>query len=362
MAVDYETFLQWAKDRFGADAIKIKNTSHGIEILTHSFYAHQKGIEDYTYNLWMCPSGGKSKHPEQGSFRCWKTDTMGSLVRLVADYDCIPFEDAEAFIGSSGSLRELERRVHEFFGHKEQVAEMDKATEIEMPKGVVLPDSTYNIDSLPSNNFMKKKAVNYLKERKLSTTGLHVCVAGDYKNRIVIPYFDKEGNLIWYNARLMSDKKGVIKYMKCKSDGLKITQEDVLYMTSWPEAGSKIYIMEGEFDAKSISMAGLVGCAIGGKFMSETQIEMIRQYEPVLAFDADAGFKKDAGLQALIEVGRSLLEKGFPKINYVRPPKAFKDWNKLLVEKNAKTIYDYIKHYEKPFTSFTPTILLSQNI
>ena len=360
MAIDYETFLQWAKDRFGEDAIKIKNTSHGIEILTHSFYAHQKGIEDYTYNLWMCPSGGRSKHPEQGSFRCWKTDTMGSLVRLVADYDCIPFEDAEILIGAGNSLRELERKVHEYFGHKEEVVEMEKVIE-EPIKGVSLPSSTYYIDTM-GPHFMKNKAIQYLKERKISTTGFYVCVAGEYKNRIIIPYFDSEDNLIWFNARFMGDKKGVIKYMKCKSDGLKMTQEDVLYMTSWPKSGSKIYIMEGEFDAKSVSMAGFVGCAVGGKFMSDSQIEMIRQYEPVLAFDADEGFKKDSGLQAMISIGKSLLQKGFSKISYVRPPKAYKDWNKLLVEKDADTIKKYIDYNEKPFTSTTPTMLLAQNI
>lgn len=362
MAVDYDAFMQWAKDRFGEDAIKVKNTSHGVEILTHSFYAHQKGLEDYTYNLWMSPSGGKSKHPELGSFRCWKTDTMGSLVKLVADYDGIPFEEAEDLIGATSSLAELHRKFDDYFAQKYggAVAAPEEVVPEEKP-AFALPDFTYPIDTMAGNHFMKDRAKQYLAARKLSTRGLYVCIGGDYKNRIVIPYFNRDGDLIWYNARLMSDKKNSIKYMKCKSDGLTVTQEDVLYMTRWPKPGSKIYVMEGEFDAISMAMAGFVGCGLGGKFISDAQIELIRQYQMVLAFDADDGFKKDSGLQALIKTGTTLLGLGFSP-TYVRPPKAYKDWNKLLVERDVDTLRKYVEAREKPFTADTPSLLLSNNL
>jgi DNA primase len=157
----------------------------------------------------------------------------------------------------------------------------------------------------------------------------------------------------------MYDKKGALRYMKAKN----VPQDDVLFMTEWPRAGTKIYIMEGEFDALSLRQAGLVACALGGKSISDTQIEMIRQYEPVLAFDADEGeFKEDTGLQALINVGMTLLERGFHKVSYVRPPKVYKDWNKLLVERNAPTIKAYVERFEKPFTTSTPDLLLAAKL
>lgn len=364
MGVDFDTFLSWAKDRFGEDAVKVRHTAHGDEILTHSFYAHRAGIEDYTYNLWMNPSGGKGKKaPEKGSFRCWKTETMGTLVKLVADYDSIDYDEAEELICGSSSLRNLEKKVHEFF---DQLAGIEKEEETikepEPAKEMSLPDWTYYIDDMPHYHSMKYRAEKYLAQRKIPTKGLYVCTNDDYKDRIIIPYYNADGKMVWYNGRLMYDKEGVIKYMKCKSeDGL--TQDDVLYMTSWPEPGAKLYIMEGEFDAMSVAQAGLVACAIGGKFMSDTQIEMIRQYRPVLAFDADDGnFKRDSGLQALINVGGQLLERGFSNIGFVRPPKAFKDWNKLLVMKSAIDLRKYVEYYEKPFKTTTPSLLLAQRI
>lgn len=353
MAVDTETFLNWAKDRFGETNVKVRHTAHGDEILTHSFYANNRGIEDHTFNLWMNPSGGKGKKaPEKGSFRCWKTDTMGTLVKLVADYDGIPYDEAEELICGTTSLRSLEKRVHEFFGHKEE-----QEIIVAPQKLVQLADFSFEIDKMAPTHFMRIKARQYLASRKIPTEGLYVCTDGDYKNRIIIPYYDQAGTLIWYNGRLMYDKKGVLKYLKCKSDGLNITQEDVLYMSEWPRAGSKIHLMEGEFDALSMKASGLVGCAIGGKFISDVQIEMIRSYLPVLAFDTD-----EAGMRALIDVGMKLLEKGFSTVKYVRPPIMFKDWNKFLVQKNAATLRAYVDRFEKPFTPDTPSLLLAKRL
>lgn len=352
MAVDFDLFMEWAKQYFGEDNIKIRNTSHGVEICTNSVWSEKKlGKTDTKFHLWMNPSGGKSEHPELGSYRCWLTDEMGSLVKLVSQLESMDWEEAESRISGASSLRSLEQKVHEFFGHKEIVSEMD-ASLIEAPikNSVELPPSSFLISQL-GNHFMGHKASMYLKERKIPIDGLYVCVAGEYKNRIVIPYYNDKKELIYYNARLMSDKKNTLRYMKCPTNI--VDQKDVLFMTDWPAPGSKIYIQEGEFDAKSLQLAGLTGCACGGKFMSDNQIELIRKYIPVLAFDAD-----DAGLEAMLTIGKALLEKGFPQVNYVRPPKAFKDWNKLLIERNITTVKAYIEKYEKPFTDNTPNLLM----
>lgn len=351
MAVDFDSFLQWAKDRFGEGEVKIRHTSHGDEIMTHSFYAHWKGIEDNTFNLWMNPSGGKGKKcPEKGSFRCWKTDTMGTLVKLVADYDNIDHEEAEVRICGSSSLRDLEQRVHAFFGSLPEPQSLPPEPDSEV-KGVCLPECCCLIDKMSEGHWMKEEMQKYLSGRKLSSRGLYACTYGDYKGRIVIPYFDADDNLIWFNSRLPHDKKDTIKYMKCKADGL-LTQEDVLYMTKWPAPGSKVYVMEGEFDAMSFASVGLHACAIAGKFMSDVQIEMLRKYRPVLAFDSDP-----AGVRALIDSGERMIQKGFSDLLYVRPAKGYKDWNGLLVAKDGDILREFVRRYEKPFTGDTKTLL-----
>ena len=69
MGVDFETFYDWCKDRFGEANLKVRHTAHGDEICTHSYFAERRGIPDNKFHLWMNPSGGKSKHPETGSYR-----------------------------------------------------------------------------------------------------------------------------------------------------------------------------------------------------------------------------------------------------------------------------------------------------
>lgn len=351
MAVDYDIFYDWCKDRFGEHNLKVRNTAHGVEICTHSYFAHRRGIDDNKFHLWMSPSGGKSKHPDSGSYRCWKTDEMGSLVSLVAQYDGIDYDDAEEMICGTTSLRVLEQKVNEFFGHKEE----DPTPIIEEPShDLPFPDFTYYIDRMSDGNFWKIRAETYLAERKIPTEGLYVCTEDkDYGNRIIIPWHDRDEKRLFWNARTMSKSNKILRYTKPK----KADQNNALFMTEWPEPGAKIHVMEGELDAISLQLAKLIGCACGGKFLSDAQIEMIRCYEIVLAFDAD-----ESGLKALIDNGVSLLEHGILKVSYVRPPKAYKDWNKFLQCRDAETVRMYIEKYEKRFTEFTADILKAKQI
>lgn len=355
MAVDFEVFYDWCKDRFGEHNLKVRNTAHGVEICTHSYFAQRRGIEDNKFHLWMSPSGGKSKHPEKGSYRCWKTDERGSLVSLVAQYDGIDYDDAEEMICGATSLRLLEQRVNEFFGISE-ISSSDIIVPEPEPETseLKLPDFSFYIDKMSDCNYWKIRAQTYLSERKIPTEGLYVCTEDpEYANRIIIPWFDKEEKLVFWNARTMSKNNKIIRYLKPK----KADQESALFMTEWPAPGTKIYIMEGEFDAISLQLCGLIGCACGGKYLSDSQIEMIRSYVPVLVFDAD-----EAGLKALIDVGTSLLERGFPRVSYVRPPAAYKDWNKFLQCRDAETVKMYINKFEKMFTTVTPDMLKAKHL
>ncbi len=352
MAVDFDLFYDWAVDRFGETNLKLRHTAHGDEITTHSFFAlDQLGKDDRKFHLWMNTEGGK-KNIEGGAYRCWLTDEMGSLISLVSKVDGITYEEAEETITGTTSLRNLEKKVDEFFGHKSEVDDMNIADVIEAEE-IEWPDFCFEIDKMSPSNYWRVRARRYLAERKIPTEGLWVCIGGDFENRIMIPYYDRDGKMVFYNGRTMSPNKKVLRYMKIVEGD----QDSVLYMTSWPAPGSKIYVMEGELDAKSLALCDLVGCACGGKYLSDTQTELIRGYRPVLVFDAD-----ESGLEALINVGVALMERGLTGLRYVRPPKAYKDWNKLLVQRNTQTVKAYIERFEKPFTAMTGDLLLSNRL
>ena len=217
-------------------------------------------------------------------------------------------------------------------------------------KIIILPPSTYAISDLPTSNFHRVQAEVYLFNRKMPSEGFYVCTAGDYRNRIIIPYYDPSGGLIYFNGRYLGNDELISRY-RGPDKSIGVGKEDVLYVPKWPAAGKKIYLTEGEFDALTLYICGqergieVYSGAFGGKNLSEKQIEMIRQYQPVLCLDTDPG--RDYGKEGLIKMGLDLMAKGL-KPRFVRPPKLYKDWNKMLVETSPGIILHYLANYEKP--------------
>lgn len=339
--INKDKFFDWLNERFGPENIKIRNTSHGEEICVNSPWAESfRGRPDTKYHLWINLTGGKRPNP-YGAYRCWLTDKHGNIISLVSELDGISYEEARNKICDSYDLTSLEQRVHEFF-EKKYGAKYGDAPE-ESSKETVrvcdLPQHCYLIDELkPDDFYMKIRAKRYLANRKIPTKGLYVCIDGEYENRILIPYYDKNGNLVFYNARLISGKG--IKYKKPSS-----SQGAHVFMTSWPKIGEKVYVMEGEFDAITLSLCGKHACALGGKSINKEQLNVLLDYTIVLAFDAD-----EAGKKATLDMGNLLLEHSKYPVYFVRPPKQYKDWNKFYVCCGKDIVNEYINKYEMLYT------------
>ncbi len=185
---------------------------------------------------------------------------------------------------------------------------------------------------------------------------MFICTSGRYKNRILIPYYDKNNNLVYYNGRYIGDPGKNLRYLGPPKE-LGIGKGDVIYVQKWPNKNEKIYITEGEFDAMSLYQSGFYSAALGGKSLTDRQIDMISDYTPVLCLDADK-----AGGEALLKIANTLLSKGFSKVFYVRPCKEFKDWNGLLIEKGEKILKHYVLKQEKEYENTgIDGILISMN-
>ena len=335
MAIDFDKFVYWAEDRFGDVVVK------GNEVKINSIFT-----EDYKHHLWCNPYGGKINH-KNGVFHCWKTDKSGSLVSLVMLVDACEYEEAMDTLGGvDTTLEELEKRIEEIFSE-------EKPLVIEPGEvGLKLPPCTYDLEKLDPANYHRVQAEVYLFQRALPISRLMVCIAGDYRNRVVIPYYDREGNLIYYNCRFLSDETKLRYLGPPKEVG--IGKGDVIYVPEWPANGSKLYLCEGEFDGLSLFAANLPGGAFGGKELSDAQINYILdgEYRPVLCVDSDK-----YGRKALSKMGKALLEKGVSFIGYVRPPTSHKDWNSMLQKVGPKVIAQYIRNREKRL-DLTQSIIL----
>lgn len=328
MSVDFDKFLNWAEKRFGDVVVR------GDEIKINSIFC-----EDYKHHLWCNPHGGK-KGRDHGVYRCWKTDKRGSLVSLVMEVDKCSYIDAlEILDATNVTIYELERQVEELMATRKPQTPVQNM--------LALPPLTHLISSLPENDFFKNEAEIYLKSRKLDTDGMFVCCSPetDYFNRIIIPYYDKQSKLVYFNGRYIGKNSKIARYLGPPKE-CGVGKSDVVFCKRFPAEDSKIYLTEGEFDALSLDAAGLCGVALGGKEIYERQVSFLRGYKITICFDTDK-----YGKGALVRSAEVLEQQGFNHVSYVRPPCQFKDWNDMLFSLNGELIAAYISMNEKMYDS-----------
>lgn len=333
MPVDFDKFLNWAEKRF--DSVVVK----GDEIKINSIFC-----DDHKHHLYCNPYGGKQGRP-YGVFRCWKSDRRGSLASLIMLVDKCDFSEALEILGTENiSLAELERKVQEFFDNKPEEKSVFVSTDI------AIPENTYPIVDLSDDNYFKVQAEVHLMGRNLPIDDLLVCTDGKYVNRIVIPYYDKNRKLIYFNCRYLGKNEKIPRYLGPPTE-VGIGKANVIYVPVWPQEGERMYITEGEFDALTLKYCDLYSAALGGKEISETQIEYLRGYKPTICIDNDIYGKK-----ALPKIGDALLSKGFTQIRYIRPPNLYKDWNEMYQQHNKELVKAYIQRNEQDYDNTTSTM------
>lgn len=325
MAIDFDAFLSWAEKKFEGDVVVAHEKG---EIKLNSVFC-----EDCKHHLWCNPSGGRNGR-KHGVYRCWKTDRRGSLVSLVMHVEGCSYEEALEKLGTADmSMAELEKKLEAVFWGKPVPDEREF---------LGLPPGTVPVSSLPQNNYFRISAELHMESRRLPVDGVLVCTEGEYSDRIVIPYYDRGGDVVYYNSRYLGSDKKSPRYMGPPAGEKGLGKGDVVYMTSWPDPGAKVYFCEGEFDAMSLKAAGFHAGAYGGKSVSESQAIIISQYVPVICLDGDA-----SGKDALPAAGDALLSHGVREICYVRPPEGYKDWNDLHKAVGPKVVRHYVLKNER---------------
>jgi hypothetical protein len=329
MAIDFNTFLAWAEERFGDDVI-----INGKEIRINSIFK----VNDQEHKLY-CNTEGGINDVDLGVYHCWKSGRYGTLAGLVMLVDNCSFEDALDTLNGRISFATLYQRVEDFFNQKEVIQNQ----EVIIPE-LVLPESSYSILDLSRGNPFRQRAELYLMKRKIPIEGMYVCTSGLYWNRIVIPYYNRDGKLIYFNCRTLSDK--IPKYRGPEKE-VGTGKGDVLYVPKWPEEPTEIYLTEGEFDTISIWLSGFYAAALGGKIISDQQMNLLYGLIPIMAFDSDK-----AGRSAIVEIGDKFLNSG-RLCYYVCPPVGFKDWNALLEEYGFEVLKQYLIKHKKRYTEYT---------
>jgi Toprim-like len=336
MSINFDKFTKWAISRFGEDNVLVK----GKEVRINSIFSK----DDENFHLWCSPTGGKKKR-KFGVYHCFKTDQKGSLLKLVQIVDSCDRDDALDVLDGKINIRELEKKIQELLYDSPEPEKTNVVNSLNLPLG------TYLISDLGTNNWWRQKAEIYLSNRKIPIEGLYICNSSElfhgikYKNRIIIPYYDSQGKMIYWNARDMFGKSKQ-KYLGPPKE-IGIGKEDVIFMAgAWPPPESTIYLCEGEFNAISLKLCEFNAAACGGKNMSEKQALMLANYKIVLCLDRDkAGKEGTTKMASMISSVETV--KGKEKLKFVTPPQGFNDWNEMLVKLGEVFVHHYILKNQK---------------
>ena len=245
-----------------------------VEIISEFLGDPKKVYENTSQVSWDCPVCDEDKHKgnlevniDKGVFHCWS---------------CGEFE------GTHGTLNKL----FDKYGNRKQ----KKLYQVLKPETVVKREKTKKKLKLP-NGFtllkdsspvypVRRQAINYLYNRGISDYMIEkyqigFCYVGDHGGRIIIPSYDKSGELNYYIARSW-DPMSRAKYRNPE-----VEKDKIIFWENLIDWNRDIILVEGAFDGLFLDNA----IPMLGKHMSELLFETIYKKAKgniTICLDADA--------------------------------------------------------------------------
>ena len=232
-------------------------------------------------------------YPNRGqiSFNCPVCDDDRNKHNLEVNYfdgvyKCWSCGDSEGTHGNLGKLFDKfgNRKLKKLYNIL-RPDETEKVVKKKKPK-VALPDNfTLFKDSHPVYP-VRKQAYNYLKSRGINDEtierfGIGFCDKGSHMGRIVIPSYNKKGELNYYVGRSW-DVNSRAKYRNPEAE-----KDQIIFWENLIDWNKDIYLVEGAFDGMFLDNP----VVMLGKHMSELLFETIynnAKADVIICLDGDA--------------------------------------------------------------------------
>ena len=231
--------------------------------------------------LFKCPACDHHKHKfsvnlDKNAFKCWVCDYYGrSIRRLIRRFGS--YTQLQKWDGISDHI-DLEGFDRAFFGLQG----------IEPKQKLVLPDEFMSLASskIPATG---QHAHRYLQYRGVTKDDIvrwkmGYCFSGEYRNRVIIPSFDEDGDVNYFIARSYNGDS--YKYKNPR------VSKNIIFNELYTDWNSDLTIVEGVFDAV---VAGNAVPLLGSTLHSRSPLirQIVFNDTPVyLALDPDAADKE----------------------------------------------------------------------
>jgi DNA primase len=245
-----------------------------VEIISEFLGDPKKVYENTSQVSWDCPVCDEDKHKgnlevniDKGVFHCWSCgdseNTHGTLNKLFDKY---------------GNRKQ--KKLYQVLKPETVVKREKTKKKLKLPNGFTLLK-----DSSPVYP-VRRQAINYLYNRGISDYMIEkyqigFCDVGDHGGRIIIPSYDKSGELNYYIARSW-DPMSRAKYRNPE-----VEKDKIIFWENLIDWNRDIILVEGAFDGLFLDNA----IPMLGKHMSELLFETIYKKAKgniTICLDADA--------------------------------------------------------------------------
>lgn len=246
-------------------------------------------------HLFRCPYCKHHKRKlsinvEKGVYKCWICDARGKkLSRIVRRFGS--FNEQEEWKLVSGEVTNL-NDFDDLF--KEEII-------VAKEQCIPLPDHFHTL----CNSSKARQPMAYLKSRGLDERDvlkwkMGFCSDGPYKDRIIIPSFNLEGDLNYFIARTFVDDWR--RYINPS------TSRDIIFNELYVDFDEEVTLVEGVFDAlKAKNAVPLLGSTL--REGSRLFTEIVKNDTAVLlALDPDATYKSTNIKNLLLKHGIEVRE------------------------------------------------------
>jgi len=231
-------------------------------------------------------------YPNRGqiSFNCPVCDDGRDKHNLEVNYidnvyKCWSCGDSEGTHGPLGRIfdkygNKKQKKLYEVFKPETVVKREKKKKTLRLPEGFTLFKDSSTVYPV------RRQAMNYLKSRGITDEmierfGIGFCDKGDHAGRIVIPSYDKKGELNYYIARSWNPMSRA-KYKNPEAE-----KDKIIFWENLIDWKKDIYLVEGAFDGLFLNNP----IPMLGKHMSELLFETIYRNAKgniIICLDADA--------------------------------------------------------------------------
>lgn len=329
------------------DIDEIINRVSIVEYISKYVTLKKKGA-----NHWgLCPFHNEktpsfSVSEEKKIFKCFGCGIGGNVLTFVHEYEKIEWAEAIRTLADYAGVKEKENSVKKFFDPKKEKKEQifllqkkisdlfyqeleksNKAKEYLKKRKLSIKTIKYlkigfapdTIRFLEGSSLFQKdmdKSIQRKKMQDLYQCGLIGEKNGNsfnrFRNRIVFPIMDIQGNIAGFGGRTLDENSGFAKYLN-SPESIVFEKKNILYNLYQARdvirKEKNVFLVEGYFDVAGLVNSGIFNTiAPMGTSFTENQAKLLKRYtdKVTIFFDSDS-----AGIEAALKSLKILKEYKF---------------------------------------------------